>query len=525
MGTPRGFLEYGREPAHARPPLERIGDWSEAHPPFSEATLRQQAARCMGCAVPYCHVGELVGGAALGCPLHNLVPDWNDLVSRGQWREALVRLQQTNDFPEFTGRVCPAPCEGSCTVGLNGSPVTIKTIEAEIADRAWEHGWIRAEPPSRRTGRRVAVVGSGPAGLACASQLNRRGHSVTVFERADRAGGLLMYGIPTMKLDKAVVQRRLAVLAAEGISFETGADVGRDPSAEDLLREFDAVVLCTGATRARDLAVPGRDLAGIHPAMDFLVSSTRQLLDGGGATPGPGAGHADPGDDGASRDGGTSRDDRTFRHDVPPISAAGRDVAVIGGGDTGTDCVATAVRQGARSLVQLEILPRPPDVRAADNPWPLWPRTYRVDYGQEEAAALWGADPRHFAVATRSFRGDGAGRVEALEIADVEWVTGPDGRAAPREVVGTERVVPADLVLLAMGFLGPERSLPEQLGCGFRPAGTILTDAKAMTTVPGVFAAGDCARGQSLVVWAIQEGRRAAVGVDRFLERDDAPLR
>jgi glutamate synthase (NADPH) small chain len=490
MGTPRGFLEYGREPVHARAPLERIGDWSEDHPPYSEATLRQQAGRCMSCAVPYCHVGELLDGAALGCPLHNLVPDWNDLVHRGQWREAIVRLQQTNDFPEFTGRVCPAPCEGSCTVGLGGSPVTIKTIEAEIADRAWDHGWIRPEPPAVRTGRTVAVVGSGPAGLACASQLNRRGHAVTVFERADRAGGLLMYGIPAMKLDKSVVQRRLDVLAAEGISFVTGAEVGLDPSADELLGAFDAVVLCTGSTRARDLSVPGRELAGIHPAMDFLVGATRRLLDGMGGL------------DGAHGN---------------PLSAAGRDVVVVGGGDTGTDCVATAVRQGARSLVQLEILPRPPDRRAPDNPWPHWPRTLRVDYGQEEAAAVWGADPRRFGVATRRFLGDDDGRVTALETVDVEWLTGGNGRAAPREVAGTERVVSADLVLLAMGFVGPERSLPEQLGCGLGPAGTILVDADTMTTVPGVFAAGDCARGQSLVVWAIQEGRRAARGVDRYL--------
>ncbi|MCU0483264.1 MAG: glutamate synthase subunit beta [Chloroflexi bacterium] len=504
MRTPRGFLEYGREPAHARPPLERIRDWSEGHPPYSETTLRQQAARCMGCATPYCHVGELVAGAALGCPLNNLVPDWNDLVARGQWREAIVRLHLTNDFPEFTGRVCPAPCEGSCTVGLNGSPVTIKTIEVEIADRAWERGWIRPEPPVTRSGRRVAVVGSGPAGLAGASQLNRRGHAVTVFERADRIGGLLTYGIPAMKLDKGVVERRVELLAAEGISFVTGVEVGREPAATDLLGEFDAVVLATGSTRARDLPVPGRELTGIHPAMDFLVSGTRQVLTAAGD---PGIGPLGPG---------------TPHADGPVISAAGRDVVVIGGGDTGTDCVATAIRQGARSLVQLEILPRPPDGRAADNPWPLWPRTYKLDYGQEEAAALWGTDPRRFGVTTRRFLGDESGRLVGLETAAVEWLAGPDGRAAPREVPGTEQILAADLVLLAMGFLGPERSLPEQLGCDLRPAGTILTDAAAMTTTPGVFAAGDCARGQSLVVWAIREGRRAAVAVDRYLAGETA---
>jgi len=490
MGTLRGFLEYGREPLHARPPAERIRDWSEAHPPYSEVTLRQQGARCMDCGIPFCHAGALVDGAAVGCPLNNLIPDWNDLVARGRWREAIVSLQRTNDLPEITGRVCPAPCEGSCTVGLDGSPVTIRTIEAEIAERAWEHGWIRPEPPAARTGRRVAVVGSGPAGLACAAELNRRGHAVTVFERADRVGGLLTYGIPPMKLDKAVVERRVEVLAAEGVGFATGVAVGRDVPPSRLLAEFNATVLCTGATVARDLAVPGRDLAGIHPAMDFLRSNTRALLD---------------------------RD----RPDAGFISARGRDVAVIGGGDTGTDCVATAIRHGARSLVQLEILPRPPDRRAQDNPWPQWPRLYRLDYGQEEAAAVWGADPRRYGVATRRFLGDGTGRVVGLETVEVEWLAGPDGRAAPRELPGTERVVAADLVLLALGFVGPERSLPEQLGCEIGPRGTILVDADAMTTVPGVFAAGDCARGQSLVVWAIREGRVAARGVDRYLAHGD----
>ena len=493
MGTPRGFLEFGREPGHARPPLERIRDWSDVHPPYSETTLRQQAARCMDCGVPFCHSGELVDGAAMGCPLNNLIPDWNDLVARGRWSEAMVRLQRTNDFPEFTGRVCPAPCEGSCTVGLNGSPVTIKTIEAEIAERAWEHGWIRPEPPPSRTGRRVAVVGSGPAGLACAAQLNRRGHAVTVYERADRPGGLLTYGIPAMKLDKSVVGRRVELLAAEGIAFVTGVEVGRDLPPDTLLAEFDAVVLCTGSTVARDLSIPGRELGGIHPAMDFLRLNTKSLL-------------GSPQVDGAL------------------ISAGGRDVAVIGGGDTGTDCVATAVRHGARSLVQLEILARPPDRRAPDNPWPQWPRVYRLDYGQEEAAALWGADPRRYAVATRRFLDDGAGRVAGLEVVDVEWTAGPDGRLAPRELAGSERILAADLVLLALGFLGPERSLPDRLSCELGRGGTILTDAQAMTTVPGLFAAGDCARGQSLVVWAIREGRRAARGADRYLTHGEGAL-
>ncbi len=486
MGKPTGFLEYGREPLHVRPPLERIGDWSDAHPPYDEATLREQGARCMDCAVPFCHTGTMIGGMASGCPVNNLIPEWNDLVYRGQWREALVRLQKTNNFPEFTGRVCPAPCEGSCTVGISGSPVTIKTIELEIVERGWANGWIRPEPPLTRTGLRVAVVGSGPAGLACAAQLNRAGHDVTVFERADRIGGLLTYGIPNMKLDKGIVERRVGLMAAEGVHFMPGVEAGRDVPADGLLSGFDAVVIATGSTVPRDLRVEGRELAGIHPAMDFLRANTKSLLDSG------------------HRDGAY-------------IPATGRHVVVIGGGDTGTDCVATAIRHGARSVTQLEILDRPPDARAPDNPWPQWPKVYRLDYGQEEAAALWGADPRRYAVSTRRFVGDETGHVAAVETVEVEWAAGPDGRVAPRDRPGTERQVRADLVLLALGFTGPERSLPEQLGCRLDARGNIATGADRMTSVPGVFAAGDCSRGQSLVVWAIREGREAARAVDLFL--------
>ena len=493
MGKPTGFLEFGREPLHVRPPLERIGDWSDAHPPYDEATLRDQGARCMDCAVPFCHTGTMIGGMASGCPVNNLIPEWNDLVYRGKWREAIIRLQKTNNFPEFTGRVCPAPCEGSCTVGISGSPVTIKTIELEIVERAWANGWIRPELPLTRTGMRAAVVGSGPAGLACAAQLNRAGHDVTVFERADRIGGLLTYGIPNMKLDKAVVERRVGLMAAEGVHFVCGVEVGRDVPAETLLSDFDAVVIATGSTVPRDLRVEGRDLAGVHPAMDFLRTNTKSLLDSG------------------HRDGAF-------------ISAAGRHVVVIGGGDTGTDCVATAIRHRARSVTQLEILDRPPDARAPDNPWPQWPRIYRLDYGQEEAAALWGADPRRYAVSTRRFVGDETGHVAAVETVEVEWAVGPDGRLALRERPGTERQVPADLVLLALGFLGPERSLPERLGCQLDARGNIATGADRMTSVPGVFAAGDCSRGQSLVVWAIREGREAAQGVDMFLMRGETVL-
>jgi glutamate synthase (NADPH/NADH) small chain len=483
MGKPTGFMEFEREPAHVRAPLERVKDWSEAHPEYAEKTLRDQGARCMDCGIPYCHAGALVNGLALGCPVNNLIPEWNDLVYRGQWREAIIRLHKTNNFPEFTGRVCPAPCEGSCTLGINQPPVTIKTIEAEIIERAFREGWVVAEPPLSRTGFRVAVVGSGPAGLAAAAQLNRAGHEVSVYERDDRVGGLLMYGIPNMKLDKAVIDRRVKLLAKEGIEFVTGVAVGKDVPAEKLMADFDAVVLATGSTVPRDLKVEGRELAGVHFAMEFLVGSTRNLL-GGAAI---------------------------------PISAAGKNVIVIGGGDTGTDCVGTAIRQGARSVTQLEILPRPPETRAADNPWPQWPKVYKLDYGQEEAAAIWGADPRSYCVNTRRLMGDESGRVTAIETVEIDWVHGAGGRPEMRECPSTEQVLSADLVLLALGFVGPQPELPTVFGCKLDHRGNIVHDNDMMTTVPGVFAAGDCARGQSLVVWAIHEGRQAARGVDKFL--------
>jgi glutamate synthase (NADPH/NADH) small chain len=483
MGKSTGFMEFGREPAHVRAPLERLKDWSESHPGYEEATLRQQGARCMDCGIPYCHAGALVNGLALGCPVHNLIPEWNDLVYRGQWREAIIRLHRTNNFPEFTGRVCPAPCEGSCTLGIDQPPVTIKTIENEIIERAFLEGWVVPEPPLARTGMKVAVVGSGPAGLAAAAQLNKAGHMVTVYERSDRIGGLLVYGIPNMKLDKAVVERRVSLLEAEGIGFVRGTAVGEDVAAEELANDFDAVVLATGSTIPRDLKVEGRELAGVHFAMDFLVASTRTLL-GGPAT---------------------------------PISATGKNVIVIGGGDTGTDCVGTAIRQGAKSVVQLEILPRPPETRAADNPWPQWPKVYKLDYGQEEAAALWGADPRRYLVNTRRFVGDEAGRVRAIETVDIEWAHTAGGRPEMRECAGTENSLPADLVLIAMGFVGPEPALPTAFGCKLDHRGNIVHDEDFMTTAPGVFAAGDCSRGQSLVVWAINEGRLAARAVDKYL--------
>jgi glutamate synthase (NADPH/NADH) small chain len=488
MGKPTGFLEYPRELPLVRPPRERIADWNEFHEHADPELLHKQAARCMDCGVPFCHTGTLLAGMASGCPINNLIPEWNDLVYRGLWREALDRLHKTNNFPEFTGRVCPAPCEGSCVLGISEPPVAIKSIECAIIDRGFEEGWVRPEPPAYRTGKRVAVVGSGPAGLACAAQLNRAGHWVTVFERADRIGGLLMYGIPNMKLDKRIVQRRVDLLAAEGIAFVTCCEVGRDYPADKLRAEFDAIVLCGGATRPNDFfaKTEGRHLQGIHFAMEFLHANTKSLLD---------SQHADG------------------RY----LSAKGKDVVVIGGGDTGTDCVATAIRQGCRSILQLEIVPKPPLTRAPDNPWPQWPKVYRLDYGQEEAQALWGEDPRRYAVQTTRFLGDEHGRVRAIETVQVEWVR-DNGRMVPRNLPGTEKIVPAQLVLLALGFSGPESQLLDQLGVEKDARSNAKAEyGKYATNVPGIFAAGDMRRGQSLVVWAIHEGRGAARECDRFL--------
>ncbi len=488
MGKLGGFLEYFRELPGDRPALERLADWQEFHLLHPEEKCREQGARCMECGTPFCHTGLTIAGAASGCPVYNLIPEWNDLVWRGLWRKALERLHMTNNFPEFTGRVCPAPCEGACVLGIIEPPVTIKAIEQAIVDRGFAEGWIVPQPPTGRSGKRVAVVGSGPAGLACAAQLNKAWHEVTVYERADRVGGLLMYGIPNMKLDKACVERRVNLLAAEGVNFVTGVEVGRDLTLAKLLEEFDAVVLCCGATRPRDLPIPGRQAQGILFAMDYLTHNTRRLLDG---TP-------------------------------LEIDAEGKDVVVIGGGDTGTDCVGTALRQGCRSVVQLEIMPLPPQQRAADNPWPQWPRVYRLDYGQEEAKEAFGADPRQYLVTADEFLADEAGKVKQIRVHDIEWQE-EDGRLAPKKVHGSERLIPADLVLLAMGFLGPEEHVLTGMEVARDGRSNILADyGRFATSIPGLFAAGDARRGQSLIVWAINEGRGAAREVDRHLMGETA---
>ena len=487
MGKPTGFIEYLRETPLDRSPSERVRDWKEFHHPLDEKSLRNQAARCMDCGVPFCHTGKAMSGGASGCPVNNLIPEWNDLVYRGLWREALERLHRTNNFPEFTGRVCPAPCEGSCVLGINAPSVSIKNIENSIIERGFEEGWVVPEPPKTRTGRKVAVVGSGPAGLAAAQQLNRAGHSVTVLERADRPGGLLMYGIPNMKLDKQeVLMRRIHQLEQEGIRFVYNAEVGDNYEAQMMRRDFDAVVLCTGATVPRDLSVEGRALQGVHFAMDYLTDATRALLGKGPKS--------------------------------ATIQAKGLDVVVIGGGDTGTDCVGSAMRQGCRTLTQFEILSKPPTERAEDNPWPEWPRVYKTDYGQEEAAAKFGRDPRAYLTTVKRLVGDEAGHVKELVTVEVGWEIDAQGRSVPVEQPGTERRQPAQLVLLAMGFTGPEGSLPLDLGIELDERRNIRADETSYTTsVPGVFAAGDCRRGQSLVVWAIAEGRGAARECDRWL--------
>jgi glutamate synthase (NADPH/NADH) small chain len=464
MGKVTGFLEYTREVAERRPPAERIRDWFEIYQPFPEDTLRSQGARCMDCGVPFCHSG---------CPLNNIIPDWNDLVYRGRWREAIRQLHATNNFPEFTGRLCPAPCEASCVLGISEPPVTIKQIEKSIVDRAFEEGFIKPEPPEIRTGKRVAIAGSGPAGLAAAQQLARAGHDVTVFEKSDRIGGLLRYGIPNFKMEKRLIDRRLEQLRAEGVKFQTNAHVGANVPVEDLVKEFDALLLAGGAGQPRDLTVPGRELEGIHFAMEFLPQQNRRSE--GDSVP-----------------------------EAQAILATGKRVVIIGGGDTGADCLGTCHRQGALSVTQFELLPKPPDERSPLTPWPLWPMQLRVESSHEEGGV------RDWSVSTVKFTGDGRGRVRRLHAMRVDAKLNP--------IPGTGFTLDADLVLLAMGFLCPVKNGPiAQLGVKLDARGNVATDESYMSSVPGVFAAGDMRRGQSLVVWAIAEGRKAARGIDLYL--------
>ncbi|MGI9330445.1 MAG: glutamate synthase subunit beta [Gammaproteobacteria bacterium] len=479
MGKPSGFMEFPRKPVPYRDPEQRLTDFKEIYTPPDESALKRQAARCMDCGVPFCQSNE-------GCPIDNLIPEWNDLIYQGRWKDALDRLHRTNNFPEFTGRTCPAPCEGACVLGITDPPVTIKNIENAIIDRGFEEGWVSHTSPAKRSGRKVAVVGSGPAGLTAADQLNKAGHQVTVYEREDRIGGLLMYGIPNMKLDKDVVDRRVNLMSEAGIKFVTGADIGGNTDAKQLLSEHDALLLATGSTRPRDLPVPGRELKGVHFAMEFLTENTRSLLN-------------------------SNLEDGKY------VSAKDKHVIVIGGGDTGTDCIGTSLRHGCKSLLNLELLPTPPVERASDNPWPLWPRIYRTDYGHEEAATRFGADPRRYATVTKSFIDDGNGNVKGIETVQVEW-NHRDGRMKMQEIAGTEQTWEADLVFLAMGFLGPETYLSESLGVELDESTNYRAEHGSFATnIPGVFVAGDCRRGQSLVVWGINEGRGAARAVDEFL--------
>jgi glutamate synthase (NADPH/NADH) small chain len=465
MADPKGFLTTGRELPTRRPVDIRIQDWREVYEPFDGAHLEKQAGRCMDCGIPFCHNG---------CPLGNLIPEWNNLVWQHDWKDAVERLHATNNFPEFTGRLCPAPCETACVLGINADPVTIKQVEVSIIDRAWDEGWVTPQPPARHTGKTVAVVGSGPAGLAAAQQLARAGHTVAVFERADRIGGLLRYGIPEFKMEKRHLDRRLAQMEAEGVKFRAGVEIGIDLTGEDLRQRYDAVVVAIGATAWRDLPVPGRDLAGVHQAMEFLPLANR-----------------------------VQQGDLT----VSPIDVGGKHVVIIGGGDTGADCLGTSHRQGAASVTQLEILPTPPTTRPESQPWPTYPMTYRVSSAHEE-----GGD-RVFAVSTEAFLDDGEGRVRALRLVEVE---AHEGGFRPRE--GSQREIPADAVFLAMGFVGPERGgLIDQLGLTVNERGSLVRDAGYHSDVPGVFVAGDAGRGQSLIVWAIAEGRAAASAVDAYL--------
>ncbi len=475
MAKPTGFLEYTRQLPTRRPVTARVHDWLEVYEDFPVDSLKAQAARCMDCGIPFCHQG---------CPLGNIIPDWNDLVYRNRWQEAIERLHATNNFPEFTGRLCPAPCEAACVLGINQDPVTIKQVEVSIIDNAWDNGWVKPEPAERRTGKRIAVVGSGPAGLAAAQQLCRAGHDVTVFERADRIGGLLRYGIPDFKMEKRFLDRRVAQMEAEGVVFKTSANIGHDMDARELQSQFDAICLAGGATWGRDLNVPGRELQGVHLAMDYLPLQNK----------------------------------RNAGDEIPTgefISATDKHVVILGGGDTGADCLGTAIRQGAASIKQFELLPRPPASRAAENPWPTWPNIYRVSSAHEEGGE------RDYSISTTHLTGEN-GILKKLHGIRVEFVN-EGGRQVMKEQPGTEFEVDCDLLFLAMGFLGPERGgLIDQLGLELTDRGNIKADDNKMTNVPGIFTAGDMTRGQSLIVWAIAEGRTAAKGIDKYLMGETA---
>jgi glutamate synthase (NADPH/NADH) small chain len=488
MGKPTGFLEYERKTGKAQEPLSRIRHFNEFHTPLTEEQQKKQGARCMECGVPFCQSGMMIGGMVSGCPLNNLIPEWNDLVYSGNWSQAYNRLKKTNSFPEFTSRVCPAPCEAACTCGLNGDPVSIKENERAIIEKAYETGKAGPRPPRIRTGKKIAVVGSGPAGLAAADQLNKRGHNVTVFEREDRIGGLLMYGIPNMKLEKHIIDRKIQVMREEGVSFVTGADVGNGYKASRLKRDFDCVVLACGASNPRDIQVPGRDAEGIYFAVDFLKSTTKSLLNSG-------------------------------MEDGSYISAKDKNVLVIGGGDTGNDCVGTAVRHGCASVIQLEMMPKLPDKRADDNTWPEWPRVCKTDYGQEEAAAVFGKDPRVYQTTVKEFIKDESGKVCRAVLISLESRKDPEtGRFSMVPVEGSEREIAADLVLIAAGFLGAQSYVAEAFGVDLNDRTNVETGAGSYaTTAENIFTAGDMHRGQSLVVWAIREGREAARQIDCHL--------